>query len=226
MKKMRMGLAVAVLAMVATPAMAFPCRVTDFSTRTMASLREEQRLAFVSSMTQTEFARLKAEPAESANHYAFLATIPSLGAAQAAARARLDGLALENTEELRRLWATDYLSDDQLRRFADCSSARAPGLFPLGRRESPTRFHLTFAHITPIGIEKITTRLVASYNIANVKEFEDYLAALGPQDNYTARTFALQVADPARRAVVIMRAGWETPRTIVIPALPEPDLFK
>lgn len=202
------------------------CRVTDFTDRPLSSLSEVQRLSFISQMTQSEFTRLKAEQPGSANHHALLAGSANLGEAQAAARAKIESLGLDNTEELRRLWATDYLDDEQMRRFADCVSSRQPGLLTLGRREGADRFHLTYAHITPIGIQKIATRLIASYNIANVDELEQSLATLGMQDNYVARTFALRIADPARRAVVVLRAGWETPRYVVIPAQPEPDYFK
>jgi hypothetical protein len=93
----------------------------------------------------------------------------------------------------------------------------------MGRSVDPSTFNLTYVHVTPIGIEKITTRVLASGNIANSREFESSLEQLGPQDNYTARTFALKLVDPAKPGVLVMRAGWETPRIVYIPVHPTPD---
>jgi hypothetical protein len=107
----------------------------------------------------------------------------------------------------------------------DCTSQRQPGLTVAGRSETPSSFHLTFTHITPIGIEKITTRVVASYNLANIRDLEAVLAKLGPRDNYTAQTFALKLEKPGKPAVLVMRAGWETPKIIYIPAYPTPKYF-
>lgn len=222
-----LGVAAALLAVTLGSGTAFAaCRVTDFTDKPLAALNEAQRLSFISQMTQTEFTRLHQAVPGAPNYHPVIASSQSLGEAQAVAKAKIEALALENTEELRRLWATDYLNDAQLRKFADCVSSRQPGLLTLGRRESADKFHLTFAHITPIGIEKITTRLIASYNVANAKELEDYLEGIGAQDNYVARTVPLRIADPAKRAVVVLRAGWETPRFVIVPAEPQPDYFK
>lgn len=210
----------------ASAAMAGACRVSDFTDRPLGSLNEVERLSFVLGMTRTEYDRLKAEPATSANHYELLARSPSLPDARQAARDRLESLKVENIEEYARLWAHDYLTDEQIQKLANCESGRQPGLATYGRPEGADAFHLTYVHVTPIGIEKITTRVVASANIANIGEFEASLAELGPRDNYTARTFVLRRIDPAKPAVLVMRAGWETPKFTYIPVYPTPDYFK
>lgn len=228
------------------------CRVSDFTDRTLSSLNEVQRLSFVTEMTRTEFARLHAEPAGSPNHYALITNAVSVGEARQAALAKLatvpvrplddmrrmwggdirndDILDALQIDEYRRIWASDFLTSDQNRRFLDCISQRQPGLTvagnPSGSPSGKGAFDLSFAHITPIGIEKINTRVIASHNIANIGEFEAYLSQLGAQDNYVARTFTLKLADPARRGVVVMRAGWETPRFIYIPTYPTPEYFQ
>jgi hypothetical protein len=196
------------------------CRVTDFSDKPLSTLSEVQRLSFVLKMTRTEYDRLKAKPQDDANHYALLASSTTLPEARAAAQAKLDSLKLDNVDEYAKVWWHDYLSDGQIRKLADCESARQPGLALYGRSENPGQFHLTYVHITPIGIEKITTKVVASSNIANIAELEADLVALGPQDNYTARTFPLKLINPGKPAVVVMRGGWETPKFIYIPAYP------
>jgi hypothetical protein len=113
-----------------------------------------------------------------------------------------------------------------MRKFADCESGRQPGLALYGRPGNPGEFHLTYVHVTPIGIEKITTKLIASSNIANTGELEAELAKLGPQDNYPARTFVAKLIDPAKPAVIVMRGGWETPKFAYIPVYPTPDYFQ
>jgi hypothetical protein len=199
-------------------AMAAACRVTDFTDRALSSLSEVQRLAFVTEMTRVEYERMKTAAPGSENHYSLITNSESITAARQAARDKLATLNIENIDDYRRLWSSDFLTDEQLRKFLDCMSAREPGLKVAGRREGPTAFNLSFTHITPIGIEKITTKLVATYNIANVAELDAALEAIGPQDNYTARTVPLTIIDPTKRAVVVMRAGWETPRFVYIPA--------
>ena len=202
------------------------CRVTDFTDRTLASLNQVERLSFVSQMTQTEFEKLHASAPGSANYDQMIAAASSVAEARQAAQSKLARLSLENVDEYRKIWASDYLTDEQLQRYTNCISGRQPGLTVAGRSENPSNFHLTFTHITPIGVEKITTRLVASYNIVNIRELESVLAALGPKDNYTAQTFALQLEDPKKRAVLVLRAGWETPKFVYIPVYPTPDYFK
>ena len=209
----------------AQPAFAI-CRVTDFTDRPLSSLNEVQRVSFVSQMERTEFDQLKSKRPGDPNHYALIASSASVADARKAAMAKLEGLKLDNIADYRDVWASEYLTDEQLRKYADCITSRAPGLFMTGRRESPTRFHLTFSHITPIGIEKISTRLIASYNIANPQDLEAHLEKLGPVDNYNARTVPLEIADPTKRAVVVMRAGWETPLFLYIPVSPTPEYFK
>ncbi|MBY0421608.1 MAG: hypothetical protein K2Q06_04835, partial [Parvularculaceae bacterium] len=199
---------------------------SDFSKAPLSSLDPVRRLSAIAFLTPTEYRRIKAAAEGSADFDALVAASASAVEARRAARDKLETLGIENIDDLPRIWATDRLSDEELRKFADCVSSRQPGLEVFGRSERPDRFHLTFTHITPIGIEKIATRLVASSNIGNAKEFEAYLAELGPQDNYTARTFPLKIVDPKRPSVVVMRAGWETPRIVHIPVYPTPDYFK
>ena len=141
--------------------------------------------------------------------------------ARRTARDKLIGLKIDNIDGYRQIWATDYLSNEQMRRFADCVSGRYPGLTVMGRPADPAKFDLTYVHVTPIGIEKITTHVLASGNVANIKDLEASLAELGPQDNYPARTFTVVREDAAQPAIIVMRAGWETPKIVYIPVYPK-----
>lgn len=218
----------AVSTLLASTSLAFAgaCRVTDFSDMTLSSLNEVQRLSLVTEMTQTEFDRLhQARPGDS-NYYPLIVDSDSVSAARREAWSKLESLGLENFDDYRRIWASDFLNAEQSTEYADCISGRQPGLTVVGGPEDPAHFRITLAHITPVGIEKITTRLVASHNVANIDDFEKFLADIGPQDNYTARTFVLEKADPTKRAVLVIRAGWETPDFVYIPVYPTPDYFK
>jgi hypothetical protein len=206
------------------PAAHAACRVTDFTDRTLSSLGEIQRLAFVTQMTQTEFARLRAAASGSPNHYALIANSANVIEAKQAARAKIASLKIENSDYYTKIWASDYLNDDQLRRFTSCTSNRRPGVTYAGRPDGPGVFHLAFTHLTPVGVEKITIRPVASRNIANIAEFEAFLASLGEKDNFPAQTFAFRRTDPAQPAVVIFRAGFETPAAIYMPVYPAPEV--
>lgn len=206
------------------PAAHAACRVTDFTDRTMASLNEIQRLSFASQMTQTEFTRLKAAPPGSANHYPLIAGSANVIEAKQAARAKIASLKIENSDYFMKIWASDFLDDEQLRRFTSCSSNRRPGVTYAGRPDGPAGFNLTFTHLTPVGVEKISIRPVASRNIANIAEFEAFLASLGEKDNFTAQTFAFRRSNPTEPAVVIFRAGFETPAAIYIPVYPAPEV--
>lgn len=211
------GLAIAGALAGGTAHAASPCRVTDFTDKPLAALSEVQRLAVVTEMTRTEFMRFKAAAPGSPNHFALVANAPTITAAREAAHARFATLKLDHVDNYRQIWGSDFLTDEALRKYADCITARQPGLVALGRFENPTTWHLTYSHLTPIGIEKISTQLIASYNIANAAELEASFAELGWQDNYAARTFPLRIADPAKRAVLVLRAGWESPRFVFIP---------
>lgn len=228
MKHTRTRLAAAFAALatlsLAQPALARACRVTDFTDTALSSLSEVQRLSLVTEMTRTEYDRLKAAPPGSANHYELLAKSASLPEARQAAHAKLESLRLDNVDDFRKVWGQDFLSDEGVRKLADCESARQPGLALYGRPDAPGTFHLTYVHITPIGIEKITTRVIASSNVANIADLEADMAALGPRDNYTARTVPLKIADPAKPAVLVLRGGWETPRFFYIPVYTPPTL--
>jgi hypothetical protein len=218
------GLALVGLSQV--PAMASPCRVTDFTDKPLSALSEVQRLAVVTEMTRTEYMRFKAAAPGSPNYYKLVADSANITTAREAAHAKFATLKLDNVDDYRQVWASDFLTDDQLRKYTNCITQRQPGLVAAGRFETPTTFHLTYSHITPIGIEKIRTVLVASYNVANAKELEASLEALGPQDNYAARTFPLVLEDPGKRAVLVLRAGWETPRFVFIPTPAQSASFK
>lgn len=205
-----------------TPAAHAACRVTDFTDRTLSSLNEIQRLSFASQMTQTEFTRLKAVAPGSPNHYALIADSANVMEAKQAARAKIASLKIENSDYYMKIWASDFLTDEKLREFTSCSSNRRPGVTYAGRPDGPGGFNLTFTHLTPVGVEKITIRPVASRNIANIAEFEAFLASLGEKDNFTAQTFAFRRSNPAQPAVVIFRAGFETPAAIYMPVYPAP----
>jgi len=202
------------------------CRVTDFTDKTLTSLNEAQRLSFVSQMTQTEYDKLRRSQPGSANYHELIAKSANAAAARRAAQSKIADLGVENIDDFRRVWASDFLTDEELRRYTDCVTNRQPGLFIAGRPDGPGKFNISFSHLTPIGVEKITTKLVAAYNVANVKQLEDFLTVLGPRDNYPAQTFALQLIDPGKRAVLVMRAGWETPKFVYIPVYPTADYFK
>lgn len=221
------GLAGALFALAFAPtAWASACRVTDFTDRTLTSLNHVERLAFAMQMTRVEYERLRSVPPEDPDHIALITQSASLSDARQSARRAFDALKIENGDGYARFWAHDFLTDEQMRKFADCESARQPGLALYGRSESPGEFHLTYVHITPIGIEQITTKVIASANIGNLEDFEASLAELGPQDNYTARTFALRLKDPSKPAVLVMRAGWETPKFAYIPVYPTKEYAK
>lgn len=225
----RKGLAgLAALAALASAgsAMASPCRVTDFTDKPMSALNEAQRLSLVTEMTRTEYDRIKAAATGTPNYYGLIASSENITAARRAAFDKLASIKLDHVDDYRQIWASDFLNDEQMRKYANCISQRQPGLTVMGRFDSPTTFNLTYTHITPIGIEKITTQLIASYNIANAKELEASFKELGPQDNYGARTFSLQLEDPSKRAVVVLRAGWESPRFVFIPTPAMTGLLK
>ena len=224
--KLAAALSAAAWAMASASTAMAACRVTDFTDRTLRSLNDAERLSFISQMTQTEYDKLHAMTPDSASYDPAIVQGANVRDVRQAAIARLESLGIENIDYYRRLWASDFLTDDQLRRYTDCITSRQPGLAVTGRSESPTIFHLTFSHLTPIGIEKITTRLVASSNIANIKDFEAFLTALGARDNYPSQTFALHLEDPSKPAVLVMRAGWETPKFVYIPVYPTPNYFK
>jgi hypothetical protein len=199
------------------PAIASPCRVTDYTDKPLSALSEVERLAIVTEMTRTEYMKFKAAAPGSPNYFPLVADSANITAAREAARAKFATLKLDNVDDYRQVWASDFLTDDELRKYTNCITQRQPGLVVAGRFETPTMFHMTYSHITPIGIEKIATTLVASYNIANSAALEASLNELGMQDNYAARTFPVQIADPTKRAVLVIRAGWETPRFLYIP---------
>lgn len=204
-------------------AQAAACRITDYTDRPLAALNAMQRLAFLSEMTPTEFQKMKAAASGDPNYSDIVAKSATAAEARQAARDKLISLKVDNVDGYREIWATDYLTDEQMLRFADCVSGRYPGLTVMGRPIDPARFSLTYVHVTPIGIEKITTRVLASGNVANIKAFEASLAELGPQDNYPARAFTIVRQDVTKPAILVMRAGWETPKIVYIPAYPTPD---
>ena len=215
--------ALAALAFGGSNAMASACRITDHTDKPLSALNGVQRLSFLTEMTPTEFQKIKAARPGDPNYDEIVARSATAPDARRAAREKLVSLKVDNVEGYRQIWATDYLSDEQMKRFADCVSGRYPGLTVMGRPVDPSRFNLTYVHVTPIGIEKIVTRVLASGNVANIKQFEASLAELGPQDNYTARAFTIEREDPAKPAVIVMRAGWETPRIIYVPVYPTPN---
>lgn len=198
-------------------AAASPCRVTDFTDKPLSALSEVQRLALVTEMTRTEYDRLKTAAPGSPNYYRPIVESSDLAGARQTALERFASLKLDHIDEYREIWASDFLEDVKQRAYADCITRRQPGLQVVGRFASPTTFNLTYSHITPVGVEKIPTTLIGAYNIANLPEFEASLKDLGAVDSYSARTFALRIEDPTKRAVVIMRAGWETPVFVFIP---------
>lgn len=218
MKQPLLAIAAACALGAAGAAQASPCRVTDFTDKPISSLSEVQRLSIVSEMTRTEYDRIKAAPAGSPGYYGLIAESANISAARKAAFDRLATMKLDHVDDYRFIWASDFLNDEQMRKYAMCISTRQPGLLAIGRREDANTFNLTYVHMTPIGIEKIRTQLIASYNVANAGDLEAAFAELGPQDNYAARTFALKLQDPSKRAVLVLRAGWESPRFVFIAA--------
>jgi hypothetical protein len=198
------------------------CRVSDHLTRPLSSLGEVQRLSFVRQMTDTEYDRLKRAAPGSGDYEPLIAASASRPAAQQAAQAKLDAAHILNSDDYANIWASDFLDDAALRELVACSSMRRPGIIFAGRPDGPGTFNLSFAHLTPIGIEKIRIRVVASRNVANIADFEAFLNGLGEQDNFKAQTFALTRVRPEEQAVLVLRAGWETPLFIYIPTYPAP----
>jgi hypothetical protein len=200
------------------------CRVSDFTTTPLSSLKEIERLSFVRQMTQTEYDKLKHANKGDPSYYSFIADSATRAQAKLAAQKALDGLHMQNTDDYASIWASDFLTDEQQRDFITCSSHRRPGIVFAGRLAKPDTFNLSFAHLTPVGIEKIRLQVIASRNISNIGQFEAFLTGLGEKDNYTAETFPLMLANPGERAVLVLRAGWETPLFIYIPAYPLPEI--
>ncbi len=217
------ALGAATLLLASASANAAACRVTDFADKQLGDLNGVQQLSFLTEMTPTEFAKIKAASPGDPNYHEIVAASETAPEARNAAYDKLIALKVDHVAGYRKIWASDFLTDEQMRHYADCVSGRYPGLTVMGRSVDPSTFNLTYVHVTPIGIEKIETRLLASGNIANAAEFEASLEELGPRDNYPARTFTLKLIDPAKPGILLMRAGWETPRIITIPAYPTPD---
>lgn len=218
----QLGMTISLLA--TAPAAFAACRVTDFTDKSLSSLNEIQRLSFASQMTQTEYAKLKQAGPGDPNHYSLITNSANLIDVKQAARAKIGSLDIENSDYYTKIWASDFLTDEKLREFTTCSSNRRPGVVYAGRPDGAGKFNLTFAHLTPVGVEKIKVRLVASHNIANIDEFEAFLTGLGEQNNFFAQTFAFKRVDPKKRSVVFFRAGYETPAAVYIPAYPAPDV--
>jgi hypothetical protein len=204
------------------PAAAAACRVSDFLDRPLATLSELQRAAFVAQMTPTEYARIKSAAPGAPLHDAFVAGSTDLAQAQAGAQAKIDALKLENSAQYQKVWATDFLSQEALEKYLVCSSLQRPGLWLSGRSQGPGVFTAVLAHYLPVGVEKISLRVVAHDNIANIDDFKAFLKSLGEQDYFTVRSFPLKLADPGQRAVLIVRAGYETPTWLYIPVYPAP----
>lgn len=226
LKALAKGCALTTLAAWSGLAAASPCRVTDFTDKPLLSLSEVQRLAVVTEMTGTEYGRLKSAAPGSPNYYKLIVDSHDISSARRVAHEKFATLKLDHVDEYRKIWASDFLDDNQLHEYADCITRRQPGLQTVGRFANPTTFNLIYSHITPVGVEKIPTTLIAAYNIANVREFEASLKDLGLVDSYSARSFALRIEDPNKRAVLVMRAGWETPVVVFIPTPQMSDSFK
>lgn len=200
------------------------CRVSDFTDAPLTSLKEIQRLSYVSQMTPTEYNALKQAEPDSKDYYPLIVNSANVTAARKTAQSKTESLRIDNSADYAKFWALDYLTDEKMREYVTCSSKRRPGLVFGGRPDKPGVFNLSFAHITPVGVEKIQLQVVASRNIANITQFEKFLTGLGVQDNFTAQTFSLQLSNRNERAVVVMRAGWETPNFVYIPAYPVPEV--
>jgi hypothetical protein len=97
-------------------------------------------------------------------------------------------------------------------------------LFVTGRLQSPGIFDVVIAHYLPVGIEKITLKVVASDNIANVDQLKAFLRQFGEWDDFHVQSFPLNISDPTKPAVLILRAGYEQPRWLYIPTYPSPDV--
>ena len=127
-------------------AMASPCRVTDFTDKPLAALSEVQRLALVTEMTRTEYDRIKAAVPGSPNHYKLVADSATIPDARVAASARFATLKLDHVDEYRTIWGSDFLDDEQLRKFTDCITQRQPGWSRSAGREPGDVPSDLFAH--------------------------------------------------------------------------------
>lgn len=200
------------------------CRVSDFMMRPLNTLTEIERLSFVSQMTQTEFNKFKSAPATSGDHYALISDSANVGEARDHAQAKIDSLGLEDSNAHAKVWAIDFLDDDGLTHYVNCSSQQRGGLWLGARPVSPGAFNLAFAHNLPVGVEKIGIRVIASDNIGNLDQLKTFLEQLGKRDFFPVQNFALTVADKNKPAVLIMRAGYETPESLYLPVYPPPDV--
>jgi hypothetical protein len=219
----RLG-ALAVAAGLATAgAAAAACRVSDFMDRPLSALSPVERLAFIAQMTPTEFARIRQAGPSGPYADPLILGDADLMAARAAAQAKLDALHLENSGEYQKVWASGFLPEAALERYVKCGSEQRPGLH-LAAKPGADGFTLVLAHYLPVGVEKITLRVVASDNIANVADLKAFLRGLGQQDYFAVTSFPLKLAEPGQPAVLILRSGFEHPVSLYLPVYPPPEV--
>src|SRR5206468_3315464 len=130
--------------------------------------------------------------------YPLILQSPSVADARQRAQARIDALRIENGSQYQKVWAVDALTTEQLKRYIVCSSEQRPGLFLAARPQAPGAFDLVFAHYLPVGVEKITLKVVAADNIANIAELKALLRQLGEKDYFDIQSFPLKLSDPAQ----------------------------
>ena len=225
-RKFARKLAKAVLAggpalLAASPTLA-ACRLSDFTTRSLASLSEIERLAVVTQMTRTEFARFHSFGPGDPNHYPLVASSSNLLQAKQRAQASIDALGLPNGAELAKFWASNLLDDKGLKDYTVCIASQTVGLWMRAREVRPGAISMVFGHVRPVGVGPYPVTVVTSENIANVARLVAYLQKLGPRDQYFGEAYTLVLKDRSKPASLTMKFGEETPRTLYIPASPAP----
>ncbi len=211
-----------VLALLAAPHAMAACRLSDFTSRGLASLVEVERLAFVTQMTRTEFAKFQALKPGDPNYYPLVAGSANLLQAKQRAQTAIDALGMPQGAEYAKFWASNLLDDKGLKDFTLCVAAQNVGLWMRARESKPGAINMMFAHTRPVGVGPYPVTVVASENIKNTAQLTGFLKKLGPKDQYFAEAFTLLLADRSKPASLTMTFGEETPRTLYLPAFPVP----
>ncbi len=198
------------------------CRLSDFTTRSLSSLSEIERLSAVTQMTRTEFAKFHALGLNDPNYYALITASANALQAKQRAQAAIAVLGMEQGSEYAKFWAANMLDDKALKDYTMCLAQQNVGIWMRARVARPGVITLHFSHTRPVGVGPYPLAVVASQNIRNISQFVAHLQQLGPRDQFFGETFALQLADRTKPASLTMKFAEETPRTLQIPASPAP----
>lgn len=216
-------LAAALALLPATSAFA-ACRLSDFTTRSLSSLSEIERLSFVTQMTRTEFSKFHALGPNDPNHYALITASANALQARQRAQAAIAALGMEHGPEYAKFWTSNLLDDKALKDYTMCVAQQNVGLWMRARTARTGVVNMVFAHTRPVGVGPYPIVVTGSQNIRNIPQLTRMLQQLGPRDQFFGETFALQLADRTKPASLTMKFAEETPRTLHIPAAPAPNV--